>query len=135
MKARFERNLAARVRPVVPAPPVQTTGEEDFFRVEVSPRIYTDAESMHVWVTPRLKKEKMFRFEYRMQSGGVRVESDSDFEMEFNVGQMDSLMRALTREQLRNSERFRKADSVFRSRIRVYPRPGRIRSADTTERE
>jgi hypothetical protein len=135
MKARFEHNVAARVRSVVPEAPVRTTGEEDFFRVEVSPRIFTDAESMHVWVTPRLKKEKMFRFEYRVQSGGVRVESGSDFEMEFNVGQMDSLMRALTREQLRNSEQFRKADSVFRSRTRVYSRPGRIRSADTTERE
>ena len=134
MKARFARTSTARVRPVTPQPALRTTGEEDFFKVEISPRFFPDAESMRVWVTPRLKKEKMFRFEYRTESGGVKVQSaPGAVSIEVNFGEMDSLMRALTKEQLKHIEQFRKADSVFRARRGTYVRPNRAQKPDTTE--
>ena len=138
MKARHERT-AARVRQVEPQRALRTTGEEDFFKVEITPRFFPDPESMRVWVTPRLKKEKMFRFEFRVESGGVNVQSESgavsSVDVQFDFSGMDSLMRILTEEQLKHNEQFRKADSVFRARTRDYERPGRVWKADTTERE
>ena len=132
MKARHERTAVGSVRPPrTPMPPLRTSGEEDFFKVEIAPRIYSEMESMRVWVTPRLKKEKMFRFEFRMEGGGTRVESSDGFE--FDVRDMDSLMRVLTEEQLKHKEQFRKADSLFRSRVKVYSPQKRVTVEDTTQ--
>jgi hypothetical protein len=139
MKARYERTAAARMRRSEPQPTLRTTGEEDFFKVEITPRFFPDPESMRVWVTPRLKKEKMFRFEFRVESGGVNVQSErgavSSVDVQLDFSGMDSLMRILTEEQLKHNEQFRKADSVFRARARDYEQPRRARKADTTGRE
>ncbi len=130
MKARHERSGVGGMRmPRTPTPPLRTTGDEDFFKVEVSPRVFSYAESGKVWVTPRLKKEKMFRFEFRMEGGRTGVEAPGVVELDMR--DMDSLMRLLTEEQLKHIEQFRKADSLFRSKVKIYsPKPARKR--DTT---
>jgi len=139
MKARYERTAVARMRRAEPQRALRTTGEEDFFKVEIAPRFFPDPESMRVWVTPRLKKEKMFRFEFRVEHRDVNVQSEpgavSSVDVEFDFRGMDSLMRILTEEQLKHTEQFRRADSVFRARTRDHEQPGRVKKADTTGRE
>ncbi len=135
MRVRHERTTVERSRPSAPPPPLQTVSEEDFLKIEIAPQFFPSEETMRVWVTPRVRKEKMFRFEFRTPEGGVRVEEVpgeiSAFDVEMDFRGMDSLMKTLTQEQIRHNAQFRKIDSLARARVQRNARERRPVIVDT----
>ena len=119
MRSHFERRVVQTSQSQDAKLPIRMENEENFFKIEFGAQLVpTGTGSVRVWVTPRPRREQTFRFESR-SSAGVNVVSPPNVpqvHVEVDFGEIDSMMKMIQQQRVRNERQFKQLDSILRAR-------------------
>ena len=129
MRSHFDKRIAVGAQWNNEKLPVRMENEEDFFKIEFGPQLVSGTGgSVRVWMKPRERSEKTFRFDHRGAQAGLNVVSSPEGQgvrVEVNFDEIDSMMRMLEHQRFRSERDLRMLDSLMRARAKklVKTRP------------
>lgn len=136
MRSHFDRRTFVRM-PDTPRLPVRMENEEDFIKIEFGPQLVPGSSAVRVWVKPRVRSEKTFRYEDRVPVPGYKAPAppDVDVNVQVNFDNIDSMMKMIQEQRFRNDQRFRQLDSIMQSKVRKYQQERQAEEGDSSDIE